>query len=81
MHYQDVLNLLEAIEKINPEIIIIAGGLGGVLVAQYGFNIVFIFVSALTFFSATLLLILRNDISWRRMEAGGISPEKPTVEP
>lgn len=59
----------------------IAGGLGGLLVARFGFDIVFVFVSGLTFLAATLLLLLRNNISWRHAEGGVISPGKPIVEP
>lgn len=41
----------------------IAGGLGGIAVAFFGFNLVFIFVSAFTFLAGILLLIIKNDIS------------------
>ncbi len=43
----------------------VAGGIGGLTVAYFGFTPVLIFISALTFLSAFLLLIIRNDISPR----------------
>ena len=41
----------------------IAGGIGGVLVAYFGFNAVFIFVSVFSVLSGFLLLIIKDDIS------------------
>jgi MFS family permease len=40
----------------------IAGATGGVLVAVFGFSIVFVLVSIFTFISALLLLLIRNDV-------------------
>ncbi len=40
----------------------IAGATGGILVAIFGFKIVFIFVSAFTFVSALLLLLIRKEV-------------------
>ena len=58
----------------------IAGGLGGIVASIFGFKILFIFVSALTFFSAILLLLVRNNVSTRGAGIIG-SHEKPVVEP
>jgi MFS family permease len=58
----------------------IAGGLGGITAALLGFNALFIFVSGLTFFSAIVLLLIRNNISSRK-DRGVFSYEKPVVEP
>jgi len=41
----------------------IAGATGGILVAFFGFKIVFILVSAFTFVSALLLLIIKGDVA------------------
>ncbi len=41
----------------------IAGAAGGIMVALFGFEIVFILVGGLTFISAFLLLVIRNDIA------------------
>ncbi|MDO8530020.1 MAG: MFS transporter [bacterium] len=41
----------------------LAGGIGGIAVAYFGFSIVFIFVSALSLLCGFLLLIIKNDIS------------------
>ena len=41
----------------------IAGATGGIMVAFFGFKIVFILVGGLTFISAFLLLVIRNDIA------------------
>lgn len=57
----------------------IAGGLGGVAAAMFGFEILFIIVSGLTFFSAVLLLAVKNNVSVRG--EGKLSVEKPVVEP
>lgn len=40
----------------------IAGAAGGIIVAVFGFNIVFVLVSAFTFISAFLLLLIRKDV-------------------
>ncbi len=41
----------------------LAGGIGGIAVAYFGFEIVFIFVSALSLLCGFLLFIIKNDIS------------------
>ena len=58
----------------------IAGGLGGIIASALGFPVLFIFVSILTFFSASLLLLIKNNVSTK---AGGFVPPtgKPVVEP
>ncbi len=58
----------------------IAGGLGGIMVGVFGFKMLFIFVSALTIFSAMLLLFIKNNIS-AKGDGLRISTEKPVVEP
>jgi MFS family permease len=58
----------------------IAGGLGGVVASIFGFPTLFIFVSGLTFFSAVLLLLVKNTVS-ARGDSVVISHEKPVVEP
>ncbi len=40
----------------------ITGGIGGIIAATLGFNIIFILVGSLTLFSALLLLFIRKDI-------------------
>lgn len=59
----------------------IAGGVGGIIAANFGFTIVFIFVSGLTFFSTLLLLIIRKDISIKIDNTPIIMPVTPVVEP
>ncbi len=58
----------------------IAGGLGGIIAASFGFKILFVFVSLLTIFSAFLLLFVKNNIS---IKGDGFKTfsEKPVVEP
>ena len=58
----------------------IAGGLGGIIAALIGFNFLFIFVSSLTFISAFLLLIAKNDL-FKRRDSSKLIAEKPVVEP
>lgn len=43
----------------------VAGGIGGLAVAAFGFTAVFVFVSIFTFIAALCLFIVRNDISPR----------------
>lgn len=59
----------------------IAGGLGGIAVAFFGFQIIFIFVSLLTMFSTAMLLLVRKDIFPKDRDGVRISTEKPVVEP
>lgn len=58
----------------------IAGGIGGIMAASFGFKTVFIFVSVLTFFSTALLLLVRNNI-YPKMRDARITSGKPVVEP
>jgi len=58
----------------------IAGGLGGIMASVLGFNVLFVFVSVLTIFSAFLLLLVGNNVSKRGDGFHGTS-EKPVVEP
>lgn len=59
----------------------IAGGIGGIMAAAFGFKVVFIFVSALTFISTLLLLVIRKHIYPKIKEGARVSPVKPVVEP
>lgn len=59
----------------------IAGGFGGLIAAAFGFKMVFILVSGLTFFSAILLLIIRSNVYPKIKEGVKFSTEKPVVEP
>jgi MFS family permease len=58
----------------------IAGGLGGVMASMFGFDLLFIFVSALTAISAFLLLFVKNNVSTKG-DGFKIPSEKPVVEP
>ena len=59
----------------------IAGGLSGIVVGMYGFNILFIFVSSFTFLSTMILLLIRNNVFTRDSHSMAISGERPVVEP
>jgi len=59
----------------------IAGGIGGIMAATFGFKMVFIFVSALTFISVLLLLFIKDNVYPKTREGARISAEKPVVEP
>ena len=59
----------------------IAGGLGGIMVAMFGFNTLFIFVSGLTIFSAFILSLVRKHVYLRGSRNFVFSGEKPVVEP
>jgi len=59
----------------------LAGGIGGIMAAMFGFKIVFIFVSALTFVSALLLLFVRNNVYPKMKDGARIPSEKQIVEP
>lgn len=59
----------------------IAGGVGGIIASMFGFSLVFILVSGLTFFSTFLLLFIKNDISMRADKNPMIPPVTPVVEP
>lgn len=59
----------------------IAGGIGGIVAANFGFSAVFMFVSGFTFLSAILLIFTKNDISSRAKQTKPTPPVKPVVEP
>jgi MFS family permease len=59
----------------------IAGGVGGIVAATFGFNVVFIFVSGFTFLSSLLLLFIRKDISPKDKETKIVPPIRPFIEP
>ncbi|OGZ65085.1 MAG: hypothetical protein A2812_00780 [Candidatus Staskawiczbacteria bacterium RIFCSPHIGHO2_01_FULL_36_16] len=59
----------------------IAGGIGGLIAASFGFKVVFVFVSSLTFFSAILLMFVKNSIYPKSKESGAMHIEKPVVGP
>ena len=59
----------------------IAGGIGGLIAASFGFKVVFVFVSSLTFFSAVLLMFVKNSIYPKSKESGAMHIEKPVVGP
>lgn len=58
----------------------IAGGVGGIMASVFGFNVLFIFVSALTVLSVILLLFIKNDVFIRDKDSI-IVPMKSIVEP
>jgi len=58
----------------------IAGGLGGIIAAKFGFNVLFISVSTLTVAAALLFLTVKNNISKKR-DASVILSDRPIVEP
>ena len=57
----------------------IAGGVGGIAVAYFGFEVVFIFVSAFSVLAGCLLLFLRKDISPRNKKTLRIPVERPLL--
>lgn len=59
----------------------IAGGLGGVLVGIFGFNIIFILVSILNIISAVLLIFIKKDVSFKSEDTIRIVPVRPFIEP
>ncbi len=59
----------------------IGGGLGGILVSAFGFNMVFIIVSAFSIISAILLIFIRKNISKKSEETVMSMPQKSLVEP
>lgn len=59
----------------------IAGGIGGIMVANFGFGPIFLFVSIFTFLSVILLLFIKKDISPKNKETKIIPPVRPLVEP
>jgi Na+-transporting methylmalonyl-CoA/oxaloacetate decarboxylase gamma subunit len=59
----------------------IAGGVGGIMAATFGFKMVFIFVSVLTFLSTFMLLFVKNEVFPRDRAGMTVPAEKPVVEP
>jgi predicted MFS family arabinose efflux permease len=59
----------------------IAGGLGGILAATFGFGVVFIFVSVLTVISTALLFVIRKHVYPKIKDGVKVSVVKPVVEP
>ncbi len=59
----------------------IAGGLGGILVGIFGFNMIFILVSILNIISAILLIFIKKDVSFKDGDTIRIVPVRPFVEP
>jgi len=55
----------------------IAGGLGGLVVAMFGFRSVFVFVSLFALLSGTLLLLVKKDISPINKKAIRVPLERP----
>lgn len=59
----------------------LAAGAGGISVAVFGFESVFIFVSVFTLLSAILLLFIQKEISTRGKEIVRIPIERTIIEP
>jgi len=59
----------------------IAGGIGGIVASNFGFNIVFIFVSIFTFLSVALLFFIKKDLYAKVKKEETILTVKPTIEP
>jgi MFS family permease len=59
----------------------IAGGLSGIMVALFGFKVLFLFVSGLTFISTILLLFIKNRVFSRDGRSTIFPAEKPVIEP
>lgn len=59
----------------------VAGGVGGIIAGTFGFTVVFLLVSGLTFLSAFLLLIIKEDISTKADNTPIIMPVTPVIEP
>jgi MFS family permease len=59
----------------------IAGGIGGIVASNFGFNIVFIFVSSFTFLSVALLFFIKKDLYAKVKKEETILTVKPTIEP
>ncbi len=59
----------------------VAGGIGGITVAAFGFTPVLIFISLLTFLSSVLLLYIKKDISPKNKEVVRIPRERTIVNP
>jgi hypothetical protein len=59
----------------------IAGGIGGIVASIFGFQVVFVFVSALTLVSTLLLLLVRKNIYPKMRDGARLVSGKPVVEP
>jgi len=59
----------------------IAGGVGGIVAATFGFATVFIFLSSFTFLATILLLFIKEDISPRTKETKVTPAVRPVIEP
>ncbi|TSC95122.1 MAG: hypothetical protein CEN87_134 [Parcubacteria group bacterium Licking1014_1] len=59
----------------------IAGGLGGILAAVFGFKTIFVIVSTLNVISAIFLIFVKKDISLRDKDSIRAVPVRPFVEP
>jgi MFS family permease len=59
----------------------IAGGIGGIIASNFGFNVVFIFVSSFTFLSVALLFFIKKDLYAKVKKEETILTVKPTIEP
>lgn len=59
----------------------VAGGLSGIVVAVFGFKILFLFVSGFTLFAAIILLLVRTHVFSRDGHSAIFVGGKPVVEP
>jgi hypothetical protein len=59
----------------------IAGGVGGIIAATFGFKVVFVLVSVFTLFSTFLLLLIKKDVSYKTKETLRTVPIRPFIEP
>ncbi len=57
----------------------VAGGIGGVAVSTFGFNAVFIFVSIFTVVSGFLLLVIKDDISFKNKKIIRVPMERTII--
>ena len=57
----------------------IAGGLGGLMVALFGFTVVFIFVSLFILFAGFLLLLVKHDVSLRNKKVPRSTVERRAI--
>ena len=59
----------------------IAGGIGGLIAASFGFKAVFVFAAILNVLSAILLIFIKDSIYPKTKEGGAMHIEKPVVGP
>ena len=59
----------------------IAGGIGGLIAASFGFKAVFVFAALLNVLSAILLIFIKDSIYPKTKEGGAMHIEKPVVGP